>query len=209
MFCTECGRKIADDVGFCINCREGKTEQDRAAAQSAPTNARPIRQHAIAGIAYGFLAGVFLHVALLGIVLARSAPSGACHTGSLCDAGTMILGLLPFPVLGLVLKMLHKARSIRWVLFLAPIGVLIEFGANAQLVGMILGAATGGGILWSAPGMAIGASIGAVRRRRLSPSNDAPQEKAVLLVAIPSSIAVVLWVVALLWARSYLIPTSQ
>jgi hypothetical protein len=123
----------------------------------------------------------------------------------------MILGMLPFPVLGLVLSMLRKARQLRWALFVAPIVLLIEAGASAQLIGMISGAATVGGILWSMPGMALGAAIGAGRRRRRlsSATNDGPLENTLLFVAIPLAIGAVLWIAALLWARSYLIPTAQ
>jgi mannose/fructose/N-acetylgalactosamine-specific phosphotransferase system component IIC len=70
--------------------------------------------------------------------------------------------------------------------------------------GFYLGAISSGAALYSMPGMAVGAAVGALRRPRLALACDAPQESVTLRIAVPLAIAVAIWTVWYLLAVRYL-----
>ncbi len=161
----------------------------------------PVRSHARYGRGYGILAGIVIHLGFLGFALLGAG-------GQAADYGTRVLAI---PACILVLVLLARFKVPQGLLFIPAVapGILIfSLSYNPAVFGGFFGAAISGGILWSMPGMAIGAVVGVIRRRGLPRAVDAPHEKVTLLIAIPLVIAAALLTAYILWAKSYLSPAS-
>jgi hypothetical protein len=154
----------------------------------------PVRQHARVGMLYGIGAGVLLQLALLGLSVFQANQT----LGAL-----ILLAIVCFAVGPFLLTSKINIPILPVPVTLAAIIIPAYLSFNG-LFPMLLGAAFSGALLFSMPGMAIGAAVGAIRRPHLARANDAPQENATLRIAIPLAIAAVLWTAYLLWARSFL-----
>ncbi len=154
----------------------------------------PVRAHARVGMLWGIGVGVFLYLAALGLFVFQVNQ----------DFGMLIMLLLVcFAVAPFVFSGKINIPILTVPVTLAPIIIPAYLGFNG-LAPMLFGAAFGGGILFSMPGMAIGAAVGAIRRPRLARASDAREENAALRIVIPLAIAVIVWTAYLLWARSFL-----
>lgn len=165
----------------------------------------PVRSHARSGRGYGILAGIVIHLGFLGFALLGAG-------GQAADYGTRVLAIpVCFLVCFLVVVLLGRfkaAQALAVILAIAPGILIFSLSYNAAVFGAFFGAAISGGILWSMPGMAIGAAVGVIRRRDLPRAVDAPHENMTFLIAIPLVIAAALWTAYILWAKSYLSPAS-
>ncbi len=154
----------------------------------------PVRRHARAGMGYGILVGVLLYITILGFVVYQ--------TNDLL--GEIIMALpVCFAAGGLLSAFKINLPIIQTPLMIAAVIIPGYLGLEGVFP-MLVGAAAGGALLFSMPGMAIGAIVGTVRRSKLPRAYDAPHENAFLRIAIPLVIGTALWVAYLLWARSFL-----
>lgn len=161
----------------------------------------PVRSHARYGRGYGIPAGIVIHLGFLGFALLGAG-------GTAADYGIRVLAI-PVCLLIFVLLLRFKALAVLTLILAVAPGILIfSLSYNPAVFGAFFGAAISGGILYSMPGMAIGAVVGVIRRRGLPRAIDAPHENVTLLIAIPLVIAAALWAVYILWAKSYLSPAS-
>jgi hypothetical protein len=153
----------------------------------------PVRRYARSGMKYGILAGIIIQIAMLGFVVYQTNQ-------------TFGLIIIAYPIC-LAIAMVGVGSNIKipvipTLCMLAVIFIPYYLGSQG-LFPMLLGAAFSGGLLYSMPGMTIGAIIGTIRRPRLTRAFDAPHENAMLRIAIPLVVAIVLWTTYFFWARSY------
>lgn len=154
----------------------------------------PVRQHAFSGMMCGIVVGILIHFFLLGLAIYQVNQT----------LGLWVIALpicLAVSFVGPLLKIVPKN-----ILGLCMLGTVIIPGylGLQGIFFMMLGAAFAGGILWSMPGMSIGAAVGTVRRRELPLAYDAPHENAALRIAIPLIIGAVVWIAYIFLVRSYL-----
>jgi hypothetical protein len=150
----------------------------------------PVRRYARAGIGYGIIAGIGLNLVLLGFLVVRVNQ-------------TLGLAIIAVPIcFGVVFVLLSKKINAPALLLLAPplLSCYISFYAFPQLLGVVFS----GIILYSMPGMAIGAIVGAIRRPNISRAHDAPPENIMLRIVMPLLISIVLWAGYLTLARNLL-----
>jgi hypothetical protein len=156
----------------------------------------PVRRHARSGMGYGILGGILLNILLLGLLVYRTnQTAGAVIVAQVVACGVVFLKFnLNVNVPNILLTPCMLA-----IAFVIPGYLALNGLFPAQI-----GAAFSGGLLWCMPGMTIGAIVGTIRRPRLQRAHDAPHENALLWVAIPMVVSIVLWVGYALLARRYL-----
>ncbi len=155
----------------------------------------PVRRYARSGMGYGILFGVILNLVLLGFLVVRRN-----------EAGVAILAL---PVCYILMWLSISNRvaipsGLQNICGLAG-GLIIPgyLGFNG-LFPMLLGAAFSGAVLFSMPGMTVGAIIGAIRRPRIPRAFDAAPEKVVARIAVPFAVGSAVWVAYYFLVREYL-----
>jgi len=152
----------------------------------------PVRCHARSGLAYGIVLGAILHLLYVGIVVTQVNET----------YGPMILAL-PFCLAVMFAAM--KLKSTIFTLIGAVALNLIMWSFKSSFgVGMVIGAAISGALLWGTLGMTVGATLAAMRLPRLPRAYDAPQENITLRIATPFAATILLWTAYAIWARHYL-----
>ena len=150
----------------------------------------PVRRYARAGILYGIFGGIGLNLILLGLLVVAVNQ-------------TLGLAIIALPVcFGVVGVLLLMKKSPPALFMLAPpiLSCYICFYVFPQVVGVTFSAV----ILYSMPGMTIGAIVGAIRRPKIPRAHDAPEENVMLRIAIPLVISIAIWVAYLTLARDLL-----
>ena len=157
----------------------------------------PVKRFARTGFAYGAGIGIALQVALFGIVLLSA--------GS--NVGLAFIALpLCFLIAGLgVSNKVSIPSPLQTLSMLGSVIIPGYLGLNGMFPSL-LGAVVGGAVLFCAPGMTIGAVVGAFRRTIIPRAYDAPKENVVVLIAIPLALSAVVWIACFTLAKDYLLP---
>lgn len=152
----------------------------------------PVRRQARAGIIKGILVGILISTASFGYAEYQTNQ----------DFGGRILALATCWAILFSLVALRKLLIIQNLSGIISLVIIWSLGADGIV--MLLGAQFAGGLLFSFPGMAIGAAAGAIRRPKLELAKDAPQESVKLRIIIPLVISIAIWATYLCWLQSVL-----
>jgi hypothetical protein len=153
----------------------------------------PISRYAAKGTRYGILSGIIIYIAFLIVAVFRLDPT----------LGMMILSI---PALFGLFIVCHKGnkKGSGWA---GCYCVLMSFYlpmSRPVLFEALTGAALAGSLLFSMPGRAIGAAIGAIRRPGLQVAGDAPHESTAYYIGVPLAVGIAIWAAYLVWGIHYL-----
>jgi hypothetical protein len=148
----------------------------------------PMRRHAQSGLRYGVLFGMALHLLCLGYVMSRTDLFGGDPNLGLAVIALPICWLIAY----LDIKGIVKIPALGVASMVALVVLPGYLGLNGGLP-PVLGAALSGALLFSAPGAAIGAIVGAVRRPSIPKAFDALTEPVYPWIGIPVAVSILIW----------------
>jgi hypothetical protein len=156
---------------------------------------RPIRYYARYGMWVGIIIGIAFHIEFVGFSICQQNQEQTFVYGVFVMALPLILGINAW--------MTYRKIKVPQLLQFVPTVLTFYLGFKLGLffLGMLLGAAGSGFILWSMPGFTIGAIVGTIRLPNIQRARDAPREKTWVYIVIPFIISVALWAIFLLWVR--------
>jgi hypothetical protein len=151
----------------------------------------PVRRRSLNGTWIGIVAGVLIYLLGFGFILVQVNPN-------------LGLAMIALPISAVVFFFLERAKiKVQPPLSLIPVAIPAYLGWNGMF-GALIGAAVSAALLSCMPGMAIGAIVGTIQRKKLVLAPDAPQENVVLRIGIPFCIAVAYWIAYFTYAPQLL-----
>ena len=159
----------------------------------------PVRRHAMSGMKYGIIIGITIHLLLTGYLALTTNLFGRDHLVGLAMIALPICGALFY----LEITNRFKLPFFRNIPTVAPLVLTVYISWNNNYLTLLAGVLSAA-VLWSGPGMTIGAIVGAIRRASLPRAFDAQPESALAWVAIPLLLSVVVWVVYFFVSNAYL-----